>query len=50
MCIEELVGCNDYVKRKAADMLEKLATERDAKKPEETEMRVKHVGKVEQIE
>ena len=24
MCIEELVGCNDYVKRKAADMLEKL--------------------------
>ena len=34
MCIEELVGCNDYVKRKAADMLEKLAAERDAKKPE----------------
>lgn len=34
MCIEELVGCNDYVKRKAADMLEKLAAEKDAKKPE----------------
>lgn len=34
MCIEELVGCNNYVKRKAADMLEKLAAEKDAKKPE----------------
>lgn len=31
---EELVGCNGYVKRKAADMLEKLAAEKDAKKPE----------------
>lgn len=29
MCIEELVGCNDYVKRKAADMLEKLAKEEE---------------------
>ena len=29
MCIEELVGCNDYVKRKAADMLEKLAKEKE---------------------
>ena len=26
--------CDDYIKRKAADMLEKLAAERDAKKPE----------------
>ena len=27
-------NCNDYVKRQAADMLEKLAAEKDAKKPE----------------
>lgn len=27
-------GCNDYVKQQAADMLEKLAAERDAQKPE----------------
>lgn len=27
-------NCDDYVKRKAADMLEKLAAEKDAKKPE----------------
>ena len=26
--------CDDYVKRKAADMLEKLAAEKDAQKPE----------------
>lgn len=26
--------CDDYIKRKAADMLEKLAAEKDAKKPE----------------
>ncbi len=34
---EELVGCNGYVKRKAADMLEKLAAEKEAKKPKEEE-------------
>lgn len=28
MCNEELVGCNNYVKRKAADILEKLAAEK----------------------
>lgn len=27
-------NCNDYVKRKAADMLEKLAAEKEATKPE----------------
>lgn len=35
VCIKESGGkCDDYIKRKAADMLEKLAAERDAKKPE----------------
>lgn len=34
-CIDEPDGgCNDYVKRKAADMLEKLEAEKEAKKPE----------------
>lgn len=31
---EGLVDCNGYVKRKAADMLEKLAAEKEATKPE----------------
>ena len=35
VCIGESGGgCNDYVKRQAADMLEKLAAEKDALKPE----------------
>lgn len=35
VCIGESGGkCNDYVKQQAADMLEKLAAEKDAKKPE----------------
>lgn len=35
MYIKESGGkCDDYIKRKAADMLEKLAAERDAKKQE----------------
>lgn len=33
--ISELgISCGIYIKRKAADMLEKLAAEKDAKKPE----------------
>lgn len=31
---ESGTNCDDYAKRKAADMLEKLAAEKDAKKPE----------------
>lgn len=35
VCIMESGGnCDDYVKRQAADMLEKLAAEKDAQKPE----------------
>lgn len=35
VCIMESGGnCDDYVKRQAADMLEKLAAEKDAKDPE----------------
>lgn len=35
MYIAESDGyCDDYIKRKAADMLEKLSAEKDAKKPE----------------
>ena len=35
VCIKESGGnCDDYVKRQAADMLEKLAAEKDAQKPD----------------